>query len=267
MTRKVSLLIIDPQVDFCDPQRGALYVPGAEEDMRRLAAMIRRGGDQFDAIHVTLDSHHYVHIAHPVFWRDREGNQPPPFTRITLAEVEQGAWTPARSELRERALAYVRRLAENARYELTIWPPHCLIGSPGHNVFPELYAALLKWEQHYAVVDYVPKGSNLYTEHYSAIQADVPDPEDPSTQLNRGLIDKLESADLIAVAGEARTHCLSHTVRDLVNNLSDPAHASRLVLLTDATSDIPGFETCAADFMREMRERGLKFSTTTEFSV
>ena len=29
MSKRIELLVIDPQVDFCDPQRGALYVPGA----------------------------------------------------------------------------------------------------------------------------------------------------------------------------------------------------------------------------------------------
>ena len=70
MTTKVELLIIDPQVDFCDPKVGALYVPGAEHDMNRLAAMIRRLNNKIDDIHVTLDSHHLIHIAHPIFWKD-----------------------------------------------------------------------------------------------------------------------------------------------------------------------------------------------------
>ncbi len=33
----VSLLIIDPQVDFCCPVRGSLFIPGGERDMQRLA--------------------------------------------------------------------------------------------------------------------------------------------------------------------------------------------------------------------------------------
>ena len=37
---RVEGLIIDPQVDFCSPQ-GRLFVPGAAEDMQRLAAMVR----------------------------------------------------------------------------------------------------------------------------------------------------------------------------------------------------------------------------------
>ena len=265
MSNRIELLVIDPQVDFCDPTKGALYVPGAEHDMKRLAAMVKRLKDKLDDIHVTLDSHHFIHIAHPIFWRDSNGKHPPVFTRISKSDVEEGVWTPTVPSLYRRALDYVCKLEQNGRYELTIWPPHCLIGSPGHNVFPELFEALTEWESRFAFVDYVTKGSNILTEHYSAVQADVPDAADVSTQINTRLIQTLETADQVLIAGEARTHCLANTVRDIANNFGDDSFVSRLVLLTDASSDIPGFESHAQAFMSEMVNRGMQLSTTTEF--
>jgi nicotinamidase-related amidase len=265
MSKRIELLVIDPQVDFCDPARGALYVPGAEHDMARLAAMVRRLKGKLDDVHVTLDSHHFIHIAHPIFWKDSKGAHPPAFTSISRAEVEEGVWTPTVPGMYRRALDYVRRLEQNGRYGLTVWPPHCLIGSPGHAVFPDLFAALTEWETRFAFVDYVTKGSNILTEHYSAVQADVPDPSDASTQINTRLVQTLEQADLVAIAGEARTHCLANTVRDIANAFGDDSFVSKLVLLTDASSDIPGFEPHAQDFMREMAGRGMQLSTTTEF--
>ena len=265
MSKRIELLVIDPQVDFCDPARGALYVPGAEQDMARLAAMIRRVKDKLADVHVTLDSHHYIHIAHPIFWKDSRGAHPPVFTRIGRADVEDGVWTPTVPGMYRRALDYVRQLEANGRYDLTVWPPHCLIGSPGHAVFPELFAALAEWESRFAFVDYVTKGSNILTEHYSAVQADVPDPADASTQINTRLIRALENADTVAIAGEARTHCLAHTVRDIADNFGDDSFVRKLVLLTDASSDIPGFEAQAQSFLGEMTRRGMQLSTTTEF--
>jgi len=159
----------------------------------------------------------------------------------------------------------VRKLEENGRYELTIWPPHCLIGSAGHAVFPCLYAALQQWEERFAFVDYVTKGSNIATEHYSAVQADVPDATDPSTQINTELIRILQNADVVAVAGEALTHCLANTVRDIAGNFGEDRFVSKMVLLTDATSGIPGFESVGDAFMAEMAARGLQLSTTAEF--
>ena len=39
----------------------------------------------------------------------------------------------------------------------------------------------------------------------------------------------------------------------------------RLVLIEDATSPVPGFEHLQADFIREMRSRGMQITTTRDF--
>lgn len=261
--KKVHLLVIDPQHDFCDPT-GSLYVPGAEEDMKRVAEMIRRLPNSFEDIHCTLDMHHFVDVAHPIFWKDSSGKSPDPFTIITSEDVKNGTWTPREVSMTRRMIEYVRELEKGGKYPLCIWPPHCLIGSQGSNVVPALFNAFLEWEGQFALVDYVAKGSNLYTVHYSAVQAEVPDPSDPSTQVNIGLIDTLMSADLIAIAGEAGSHCLANTVRDIANNF-DPDAVQKLVLLTDATSPVPGFENLQEDFINEMTAKGMQLSTTVDF--
>lgn len=255
-----TLLIIDPQVDFCCPVRGALFVPGAERDMQRLAQLIRRHSAEIDSIHVTLDTHHVVDIAHPMFWTDAAGDHPEPFTLISAAEVESGRWAATMPQMAERALAYVRALDRGGRYTLCIWPYHCLIGSEGHAVKPALFEALRVWESRFRVVDYVLKGANIFTEHYSAIRAEVPDPDDPATQLNVTLLEKLRAEDSILIAGEASSHCVANTVRDLVANLDQASR--RITLLTDAMSPVPGFEALQDAFFAEMRTRDLGFSTT-----
>jgi nicotinamidase-related amidase len=261
----ITLLIIDPQVDFCDPERGALYVPGAEQDMARLAEFVRRMYPEIDAIHVTLDSHHVVDIAHPVFWVDADGRHPAPFTSISAEEIETGRWTTTKPEMRARALNYARTLEQGGRYALLIWPYHCLIGSPGHAVQPELFAALQEWEQNFAMVNYILKGRNPWTEHYSAIRAEVPDKSDPETLPQSALIQALEASETLLVAGEAGSHCVANTVRDLADQFSDPAHISRLCLLTDAVSPVTGFEGFQEQFLAEMTARGMRLTTTTDF--
>src|SRR5437763_8518402 len=89
MPQKVQLVVIDPQVDFCDPA-GALYVQGADADIHRLAQMVTRIAPKLDDIHVTLDSHRLIDVAHPVLWKDSSGRHPEPFTIITAADVEAG---------------------------------------------------------------------------------------------------------------------------------------------------------------------------------
>jgi nicotinamidase/pyrazinamidase len=260
----VHLLIIDPQRDFCDPS-GALAVPGAAKDMDRLAVMVHRLSGKLTDVHVTLDSHRKVDISHPMWFRDSDGHHPDPFTVITAADLTAGRWTTTLPGAYPRTLAYLSALDSGGRYPHVVWPEHCLIGSEGHNVDPTLFDALQGWSDRFALVDFVTKGSNPWTEHFSAVQAEVPDPDDPSTQINTRLIHTLEDADVILLAGEASSHCLANTVRDIAHNFADASFIQKLHLLTDATSPVPGFETYADDFLAEMTALGMSTTTTTAF--
>ena len=256
-------LLIDPQQDFCDPQTGTLYVPGAEHDMRRLAGLLQRLGSAVAALHITLDSHQVVDIAHPVWWRDQQNKHPDPFTIITTADIDAGRWTTTRPDALPRSRAYVAALEAEGRYPLCIWPYHCLTGTPGQAVVPALFAAVRDWTAATGTpVDWVIKGGNPWTEHYSAINAEVPDPSDPATQVNTALVEKLRCADMVFVAGEAGSHCVANTVRDLADSLDDDRLLSKFVLLTDAFSPVTGFEAAQADFVREMTARGMRTATT-----
>jgi nicotinamidase-related amidase len=259
--KKVHLVVIDPQFDFCDPS-GNLYVKGADKDMERLGVMIEKIVDKIDDIHITLDSHHPVHIAHPIFWRDSKGNHPNPFTLISVSDVENGVWSTTRPGLYKQALNYVKELEKNKRYVLCIWPPHCLIGTKGQTVYEPINRALAQWTDQFAVVDYVTKGSNILTEHYSAIVADVPDPSDPTTQMNVSFLNTLNEADIILLAGEAGSHCLANTGRDAINYFTDDSFVKKLVLLEDATSPVPGFEGLQEQFIKDMTARGMSLATT-----
>jgi nicotinamidase-related amidase len=257
-------LIIDPQNDFCDIPGAALPVKGANDDLNRVAMLIHERGHQLDAIHVTLDSHQPLHIAHPSWWRDAQGLPPPPFTVITLENVEQGRWSACSEARQQHGLNYVKALAKGERYQLTIWPEHCLIGSWGHNVHAELLAALNEWSRRQLkTVHYVPKGSNPDTEHYSAIAAEVIDPSDLGTQLNTYLLDQLKQADHILVAGEALSHCVAGTVRDIAAYLGH-TDAHRLVLLTDGSHPVSGFEHLAEQFIAEIKTKGIRCLTCEE---
>ena len=260
---KVEFLIIDPQNDFCHP-KGSLYVPGAKEDTDRLAETLNRIGGKINDIHVTLDTHHYVDVAHPISWVDSNGTHPNPFTLISKEDVEKGVWKSTNPQWQKRFLEYVTTLETNSRYLLCIWPPHCLIGSWGHNVIEPVYKELLDWETGFAMVDYVTKGSNFWTEHYSAVQADVPDSTDTSTLLNTGLIRTLQDADLIPLSGQALSHCVANTVRDIANNFGEE-NVKKLVLLEDTTSSVPGFEHLGQEFLDEMKGRGMQTSKAADF--
>lgn len=262
---RLELLVIDPQNDFCDP-KGSLFVPGADQDSVRLGKMIERLSKRLDDIHVTLDTHHLVDIAHPLFWKDSSGKHPNPFTLIAAEDVKNGKFRTTNPSWMKRATEYVEGLAANGRYPLVIWPPHCLIGSWGHNVVGSVYEALRKWEDDFAMVDFVTKGSNPWTEHYSAVQADVPDPSDPTTQLNTRLITTLEQADEVLITGQALSHCVANTVRDIASNFGVD-NIKKLTLIEDTTSAVPTFENLATDFVKEMVSRGMKISKSDKVFV
>jgi nicotinamidase-related amidase len=264
---KVHLLLIDPQHDFCNPQ-GNLYVTGAENDMLRIADMIARLGGKLEDIHVTLDQHHLIDVAHPAMWKNASSQQPDPFTIITSNDIKNAVWYTTQPDLTPRMIAYTEALEASGRYPLCIWPPHCLIGSPGATVVPEVLDALNKWaDKKFKTIDFVSKGSNIFTEHYSGVKAEVPDPNDPTTQLNTRLIQTLEKTDMVLIAGEAGSHCLANTVRDVADGFSDPKVIEKLVLLADGTSPVQGFENLQDDFIKEMTAKGMKLSTTTKVLV
>lgn len=262
--KKVHLLLIDPQEDFVSPT-GSLSVPGADADMGRVAEMIKRLGSKLEDIHVTLDQHHLLDVAHPMMWRDKDGNQPDPFTIITAKDIEDGAWTPVRPSFTRKMIEYAKGLEYSNRYPLCIWPPHCMIGTPGACIVESVREALDAWvKDSPAIVDFVSKGSNIWTEHYSGVKAEVPDPGDPSTQLNTRLIQTLEEADEVLIAGEAGSHCLANSVRDIADGFSDDSYVAKFTLLTDGTSPVTGFENLQADFITEMTGRGMQTSTCAE---
>jgi len=260
----VQLLIIDPEHDFCNPN-GSLFVPGSPDDIDRLALMVKRLKNKVSDIHVTLDSHHPVDIAHAIWFVDADGNHPAPFTCISASDLRDRVWMTTKPGAHKRTLAYLEALETSGRYPHVIWPNHCIIGTEGATVVPKLHEALSEWTDRFGWVNYVTKGSNPWTEHFSAVKAEVPDPTDISTQINTSFIETLEKADVVLLAGEAGSHCLANTGYDIADNFADPKFIEKLVLLTDATSPVPTFEKMQDDFIDKLGKRGMKFSTTVDF--
>jgi len=262
----VRLLIIDPQEDFCNPD-GSLFVPGALEDCGRTAAMMDRLGKVIDKIYVTFDSHRQYQIFHPMFWMKNSDDKVMPFDLITHADVKNGDIVPVDPNMMDWCLSYTKALEDGGRYPLVIWPYHCLIGTPGWNVNPDIMEAILNWEKlTYRMYNPITKGSNFKTEHYSAVKAEVEVPEDPTTQINQqGIIEPLENADMVAICGQARSHCVANTVRDIMTNFSDPEYIKKLYILEDATSDVDGFQHLGQGFMIDFVKAGGNITTTDKF--
>lgn len=267
--KKNALLIIDPQNDFCNPGdangigKGALYVNGADKDMQRLADWIVRFTDKIDFIGVTIDSHQPNDISHPSFWQDANGNFPNPFTVITAAEVESGKWTPRFDPA--RCLAYLRSLEAQGEYPHVIWPTHCVIGSVGAAIYQPLMDAMIRWTVNGKFFQTVAKGTFPFTEHFGAFRANIPDPDRPETQLNQGLLKTLETYQNVYLAGEAKSHCVANSLKQVLDEA--PELAKRFIILDDAMSNVTGFETMADPIYNKARQMGVRFATTASANL
>jgi nicotinamidase-related amidase len=110
---------------------------------------------------------------------DASGKAIAPFTMISRQDVRKGAICHVSVAITRRTPRALDSLEANGRYQLMVWPVHCEIGSWGHNVHADVRAAYGRWEEAgSSVAMKLIKGSNPWTEHYSAVMAEVPDPQD-----------------------------------------------------------------------------------------
>jgi len=263
---KLGLFVIDPQNDFCDAN-GALFVPGADQDMKKLSGLVNRLGSKIKNIFVTMDSHHVFDIAHPTFWVGRDLSNPPVYTIISEADVSTGIWRASNPSMQKWAEEYVKGLSVKGRFPLCIWPEHCLIGSWGNNIYPDLYNSLTALEKKGAFVQYQTKGSNYKTEHYSVFEAEYPDPSDMSTQFNSLFANAINSSDKVLIAGEARTHCVINSLRSLIDYMGED-FIKKMIFIEDASSNvtvIPALITAADDYFAELVRKGMEVTTTDKF--
>jgi len=282
---RAHLLIVDPQNDFCDlpesllPQlhgerlRPALAVPGAHADMQRLAALVDAAGDRLSDITVTLDSHAFVAIERTTFWRDASGQEVPPFTRITAACVAAGIHVPVNGQaieaisgkpLTERVIELLTRLEQAGRYTLMAWPVHCVTGSWGACIHPELDAALRRWERHAAApVRKVHKGEYPLAEQYGVFEAETPLEAVPSTCFNRELASSLLGPGTrLLVAGEASSHCVAASIEQLLAFRGGDGRG--IMLITDCMSPVAGFEAGQNAFFQRARAAGVALCRAEE---
>ncbi len=260
MRKKNAILIIDAQYDFCNPN-GALFVSGADGDIKRLSDFISRNQNDIDHICVTLDSHPVNDISHPSFWQDKEGNFPPPFTQITLSEVNAGKWIP-RFYLQE-AIQYLTELEVQGQFPHFIWTEHCLTGSKGASLEDTLSGVLSEWSRSTGkTYQAVTKGTNPLTEHFGIFMAQIPLANAPETQLNQALLDQLEEYENVYLAGEAKSHCVGTSLRQAMEYA--PKLASKMIILDDCMSDVTGLAHLGAPIYEEAKKRGIRFAKSDE---
>jgi nicotinamidase-related amidase len=284
-TFRLALLVVDVQNTFCIPDF-ELFVRGrsgrgAVDDSRRLCEFIYRNLGVITQMLPSLDTHHAMQIFHAIWLVDEDGRHPDPYTLVSADDIRAGRWraNPAAAEAlgidadyAARQLAdYTRQLAKGGKYDLTIWPYHAMLGGIGHALVSAVEEAIFfHGVARSSQPDFQVKGDRPLTEHYSMLGPEVtigPDGE-PLGERNSALIERLLTFDAVAIAGQAKSHCVAWTIDDLLSD--DDARqrglAERIYLLADCTSPVvvPGvvdytdqadaaFERCARAGMHVVR--------------
>jgi len=275
----ISLLLVDAQNTFCIPNF-ELFVAGrsgrgAVDDNVRLCEFIYRNLGNITHITATMDTHHSQQIFHPIFFIDKEGNHPAPYTDIHAAELRAGTWTfnPALAPQfniapeygQQMMVHYAEELERNGKYALTIWPYHAMLGGIGHALVPALEEAIFFHSiARLTQAEFEIKGDKSFTENYSVIGPEVltgPMGETLGTR-NMKFIQHLQEVDRLYIAGQAKSHCVVWTVSDLLEDIqaTDPELAKKIYLLEDCTSPVvvPG----VVDHTDAANEAYIRFAKT-----
>ena len=261
---KIHLLLIDEQKDFCFPETtlhdGRRSRTGAINDTRRTAEIIYRNLGVLTNITPTMDTHFPYQIFFPSFWVDESGDALLPHDMITADLTIMRMGKPAGTASPNPAVAgflckgnyawlqkqvkfYCEQLAKGGRYQLYIWPEHCMLGSDGHALVGVIHEARMfhsyvRQMQSEAEV----KGGNPLTENYSIFSPEVLTRHDGEALASKNIrfIKKLMEADALVIAGQAASHCVKSSIDHFLDEIlaQDPDLAQQVYVLEDCTSAV-----------------------------
>jgi nicotinamidase-related amidase len=233
---RVAAFGIDVQIGFCTPG-ASLFVPGAVEDTRRAVEWLYDNVPRLTTLALSLDTHEAFQIFHPAWWEDERGEPPAPLTPIRAADVRAGRWRARR--FAAQSAEYVEKLEASGKYVLTVWPYHTLLGGVSHALVPAMMEAALFWSiARDTPARFEVKGRNPKTESYSVLAPEVTEVGGESVGgLNRSLLDELARHDRVYVFGQAKSHCVLSTLRDVARIAPDLL--GKVWVLEDAMSPVP----------------------------
>jgi len=287
-TERVRLLLIDIQNTFCIPNFelfvGGRSGSGAVDDNARLCQFIYRNLCRITHISATMDTHLAQQIFHPIFFIDKDGKHPAPYTDISAQEIRDGKWSfnyalapnyeIAPEYGQQMMIHYAETLEQRGKYALTIWPYHAMLGGIGHALVSSVEEAVFFHSMaRLTQPTFEVKGDKPFTEHYSVIGPEVLNGPmgEMLGQRNNKFILELERVDKLIIAGQAKSHCVAWTISDLLEDIqaTDPELAKKIHLLEDCSSPVvvPGVvdHTDAADkaFAR-FADSGMKIMKSTD---
>jgi len=256
---QVLLLAIDFQNDFME--KGELGVPGSHKDIENTTRFIYNNMEKITKIAVSLDTHQPQQIFHPAWWVDDQGNHPAPFTIITAEDVENGKWRPTNKP--KESLEYVQNLKKVGKKDLCIWTYHCLEGTFGA-ALEDQFANMVYFHSvaRKNVTQRLVKGKDPLSEMYGIIKPEY----STRNMINLDFLNKLESYDKIVIVGEAKSHCVLESVKQILEHYqARPDITSKVFILEDCMSNIPGFEAQTEQTFEDFKKQyHVNITTSTD---
>ncbi|KAJ6626027.1 Isochorismatase-like protein [Mycena sp. CBHHK59/15] len=215
MNSKTALLIVDLQEDFCPPN-GSLAVSGGRDIVPVINSLL--ASPLFDVKVATKDWHPADHISFAA-------NHPEPNNRPfeCFAKV-------------------VNPYNASESYETRLWPVHCVQGTPGARLVPELDVD--------KVDKIIEKGQDKRVEMYSAFADPFENPRVAQSELQGYL--KEQSVGKVYVVGLAMDYCVKATAEDAAKE------GFTTFIIEDATKAVDAGEGWTKA-KAEMQGRGIKF--------
>jgi len=236
------LAIVDANGSFTDEERGEMYVAGSNINNQNTLKFVKKNPRIIKKVIVLNDCHHTESVHFCDNWINRLTKQhPEPYSHINidkvLEEYDPTLILDAGHPLSD--IEYGLKQMKNAGWtDLYFWPRHCVAHSAGAACAPEVMEILNILNAHKVTATMIYKGV-LYNEDqlsgaYATYYVDNYKMETFATLVYRLLVDK--KMKLIMV-GQALTHCLGLTAKELAIFLGD--RANQIYIPLDCTSPIP----------------------------
>lgn len=178
---KDYLFIIDPQVDFIGG--GSLEVKGGTKALDKILGIL---DEPWEKIYVTLDSHNPSNLGFKTNYVDGYF-------------IKSGEPIPQDAKLIDPILREA-----TGYYKVTAWPPHCVIGTKGWQIYEPLQKKLLSLGDK---VQYLMKGQDDTKDSYSVFT-------DKSVMDLKGF-DMLYPENVIYYTGLAEDFCVLETIKGM----------------------------------------------------
>ncbi len=201
--RQKILIIVDPQIDFIEG--GSLAIDGARKAMQNLTQHVEKRGQDYDHIYVSLDTHHPTNLGFAMNWTGPGIDKVISGKPFPTDLVKTGQVWPRFKYTRDRDIQDVLK-----QPDFMCWPPHCIKGTEGHQIWPDLEKALAKIKDK---VGFLTKGENDARDNYSIFH--YGDHGLTEHGENFGLWDKKYDNPDVYVAGLALDFCVYETIKSL----------------------------------------------------